>query len=262
MLRALIAALRRFFSRRAARRLLASNLPRGVREIRLAALKPRHFRLDAQFRPPPALDGHAPLPPRPLRLLPRTPLARRPIHRLDQLELRLDRRSQARANEGLVPLLSAAPKYTFLRAPFRRRFLDLPWMARDRIAFLGPMRSEWFLLWWEKSVAERLGPGEPEEWERPDEVDWAMDVCKEQMLIRRDVPKHEQAPPPSPATAPSLEHPLAAWDPVPLPDLVPPKEWVEPADPRSLAPKVPSAHDAPRDAYLRWRTLMDSLQDR
>jgi hypothetical protein len=302
MLRALIAALRRFFSRRAARRLLAQDLPRGIREqrlalppspreppagelwtaggighrpsrlfrlaalppppLRLAVLEPRHFRLDGQFRSAPGLEPPSPRPSprRPPR--PRTPLPRAPLHRLDPGKFRLRPRTQALVNEDLVPLLPSEPRYSWLRAPFRRRFVDLPWMARDRVRFLGPLHAEWFLLWWDQSVKEKLGPREPQEVERPDEVDWAMDHCKEQMLIRRDVPKDENAPDASGLFAPDLGHPLVAWEAPALPELVPPKEWVDVADPRALLPPAPQVSRAPRQAYLRWRTLMDSLQDR
>lgn len=301
MLRALLAAIRRYFSRRAARRLLAQRLPRGVQEERLAlpapprepppgefwtapagareparlfrlaalppprprldVVRPRKLRLDAEFRPPPGIEPRRALEPRPLRLRPRTPLPRAPLHRLDARKFRLDPRTQAPANQGIVPLGPKDPSYRWLSPEFRRRYLDLPWMARERIRFLGPMHAEWFVMWWEQAVEESLGPRAPKEWERPDEVDWAMDNCKEQMLIRRDVVKDEQGPPQGELSAPELGHPLVAWDPAPLPEVVPAKEWVEVADPQALAPPF-STLRGPREAYLRWRTLMDSLQER
>src|SRR5256885_5732081 len=39
-------------------------------------------------------------------------------------------------------------------------------------------------------------------------------------------------------SAPEIDHPLVAWDPVPMPELVPPKEWVEIADPQALRPVI------------------------
>lgn len=252
MLRALIAALRRWLSRRAARRLLAQGLPRGLREQRLA--------LPAPPRSPPPNEfwtvGRRPSPLFRLAALP--PPADLGV--LDARRFRLDPHTHAPANEGILPVPPPDPSYRWLLPAFRRRFVDLPWMARDRIAFLGPTKAEWFLLWLEQSVAGGLGPREPDQWERPDEVDWALDNCKEQMLIRRDVPKDEEAPPPAEMSGPSLGHPLVAWDPSPLPELVPPKEWVEIADPQALFPP-PRYERAPREAYLRWRTLLDALAD-
>jgi hypothetical protein len=301
VLRAFLAAVRRFLSRRAARRLLAQRLPRGVQDQRLAlpapipepppeefwtapaggrppaplfrlaalppvpqrldVVRPRDLRLDAGFRPPVGIDGLRPLAPRPLRFRPRTPLPRAPLQKLDTRKFRLDPRTFSPANEGIVPLATPEPSCSWLSPEFRRRFVDLPWMARDRVSFLGPLAAEWFVLWWDQAVKENLGPRAPKEWDRPDEVDWAMDVCKEQMLIRRDVVKDEQGPPAGELSAPALGHPLLAWDTPPLPDLVPPKEWVEVADPHTLAPRL-AAGRAAREAYLRWRTLMDALQER
>jgi hypothetical protein len=43
--------------------------------------------------------------------------------------------------------------------------------------------------------------------------------------------------------------------------MVPPKEWVEVADPQALAPPLSPLRGL-REAYLRWRTLMDALQER
>ena len=298
MLRALLDAIRRYLSRRAARRLLAQRLSRGivddrlalprppgeppagefwtaalrnpVRLFRLAALpppprrldvvRPRHLRLDAAFQPPVGIDVSRRLRPRPLRVPPRTPLARAPLSRLEPRKFRLDPRTHAPANDGILPAAPPDPSFRWLSPEFRRRYLDLPWMARDRIHFLGPMHAEWFVMWWDQAVKENVGPRAPKEWDRPDEVDWAMDNCKEQMLIRRDVVKDEHGPPAGELSAPELGHPLVAWDPQPLPQLVPAKEWVEVADPQALAPPPPLER-AVREAYLRWRTLMESMAD-
>lgn len=301
MLRALLAAVRRFFARRRARRLLAQHLPRGLsdtplalpaqppeppageywtlplvghrpsRLLRLSALppppahldvvQPRKLRLDADLRLPTEIDPPSvpAAPERPTRLRPRTPLARAPLQRLKPGNFRIDPRTHAPANEGILPE-AGDPSYRWISPEFRRRHLELPWMARERVRFLGPVHAEWFLMWWDQTVIGSLGPGEPEPWERPEEVDWAMDVCKEQMLIRRDVVKDEEAPPEQEMAAEEMEHPLVAWDPVPLPELVPAKEWVEIADPQALAP-APSLRRRSREAYLQWRTLMDALDE-
>ena len=301
MLRALLAALRRFFSRRRARRLLARRLPRGLAEVRLviraavseppagefwtAALagrppsrllrlsalppppaqlevvQPRKLSLDAAFRVPAEIEPPTapPAPARPLRLQPRTPLGRAPLHRLEPRNFRLDPRTHSLANESIMPA-PVDPSYRWISPDFRRRHLELPWMARDRVPFLGPIQAEWFLMWWDQTVKENLGPREPEEWQRPEELDWALDECKEQMLIRRDVVKDEHPPAEQEMTAPQMEHPLVAWDPVPLPQLVPAMEWVEFADPPALAPAPPLERGS-REAYLHWRTLMDALEE-
>ena len=253
MLRALLAAIRRFLSRRAARRLLALGLPRGLREEQLALPPPPREPPANELWTGPAIGRRASR----LFRLSALPLPHR-LAVLDARKFRLDPDTHAPANEGIVPLAPPEPGFRWVLPEFRRRFIDLPWMARDRVRFLGPTPAEWFLLWWEQAVEKCLGPGEPHDWERPDEVDWAMDDCKEQMLIRRDVAKDEEAPPAAELSAASLGHPLAAWVAAPLPELVPPKQWVEVADPRALLP-APQLERAPREAYLRWRTLLDSL---
>jgi len=260
--RALLEALRRFFSRLRVRRLIARQLPRGLGEVRLVL--PREA---PAAEPPPGEFWTPPLAGRnPSRLL-----------RLSEEEMRLARFADISlipqgAMNSLNPMMKVGeqlrdtvpapgdPAYRWISPEFRRRHLDLPWMARERVRFLGPMHAEWFLMWWDQTVKESLGPGEPDAWERPDEVDWALDQCKEQMLIRRDVVKDEQPPAEQEMSAPQMEHPLVAWDPVPLPQLVPQKEWVLAADPRTLAPR-PSHERQSREAYLQWRTLMDALEE-
>jgi hypothetical protein len=240
MFRAILAAIRRYLSRRAARRLLAQEPLRG---LRIALLAIPRVRLPAQLQLRPSLSSRV-----------------RELGVADPRKLRLDPRTQASANESILPLGPNDPSYRWIRPEFRRRYLDLPWMAGDRIRFLGPMHAEWFLMWWDQNVKEDLGPREPRAWERPDEVDWAMDTCKEQMLIRRDVVKDEQAPGEQQWSAPEMEHPLVAWDPVPLAELVPAKEWVKIAYPQSPAP-ASMIERAPHEAYLQWRTLLHALDD-
>lgn len=255
MLRALLAALRRFFSRLRARRLIARQLPRGLAEVRLA------FRAPAG-EPPPGEFWTAPLAGRPPARLLRLSALPQPPAQLAVVQprnFRLDPRTHSPANESIVPAAADAG-FRWISPEFRRRHLELPWMARDRVRFLGPMHAEWFLMRWDQTVKESLGPGEPDAWERPDEVDWALDECKEQMLIRRDVVKDEHPPAEQEMSAPQMEHPLVAWDPVPLPQLVPQREWVQTADSRTLAPAL-SPERWSREAYLQWRTLIDALDE-
>jgi len=240
MFRRLRAALRRYFSRRAARKLLAQRPVRGLRTVLLAV--PR-------LRLPRRLDLRPPL------------LSRvRDLGVADLRKFRLDPVTHAPANEDILPQTSRDPTYRWVRPAFRSRFLDLPWMATERIRFLGPLQGEWFAMWWERAVSDRVGPREPFDWYQPHEVYWAMDNCREQMLIRRDVPKDEQAPEEQEWSGPGFEQAVAAWEQVQLPRMVPEKEWVEIADPRALAPAIDAARGS-REAYLRWRTLMHALED-
>ncbi len=282
-----LAALRRWWNRRCARKLLASAPARGVSdvtlvlpappkrtqlcdEIKLSALppppadfgvaQPRKLRIDGAFRTPPELD--LPTPPRPppvRRVRPRTPLGRAPLSRFTPRNFRLDA-SGAPANERILSVDRARDE-SWVLPEFRRQYVDLPWMARERVAFLGPTQAEWFRMWWDQALREKLGPGEPSDWSRPDEVQWALEVCKEQLLIRRDVVKDERPPAQQEFTAEEMEHPIAAWEAMTVAQTVPLKEWVSVADPRELAPG-PFVERGAREAYLQWRTLMDALGER
>ena len=345
--RALAHALRRFFSRRAARKLVAQQLPRGLpapeislkfalripraldappgefwtlplgaqavrggkpaRLFRLAALppplrkldvvrapalraalvrlrlperlelppfletrvrdlgqvRPAHFRLDGEMRLPPEIDPPAlaadkPPPAPPRRVRPRTPLMRAPLHRLRPRHFRLDPRSGAPANEGILPLDRREVTWGFIHPDLRREKIDLPWMARHRIRFLGPLQAEWFMMWWDQSAHRRPGAKEPRDYELERELSWALEECKEQMLIRRDVPKDENAPAEQPFSALDVGPTMALFENEPLTELIPEKEGVE---------KAPMLEPLPfdrglREAYLQWRTLMDALEER
>jgi len=240
MFRRVLAALRRYFSRRAARKLLAQQPVRGLRTALLAV--PR-LRLPARLELRPPLVSRV-----------------RDLGVADPRKFRIDPVTHAPANEGILPLASRDPTYRWVVPAFRRRFLDLPWMATERIRFLGPLQVEWFAMWWERAVSDRVGPREPFDWEQPYDVYWAMDICREQMLIRRDVPKDEQPPEEQEWSAPGIEHALEAWQRAPLPGMVPEKGWIEIADPRALAP-APSGARGSREAYLQWRTLLHALED-
>lgn len=292
LLRGILAVFRHFFSRRAARRLLAENPPKGLREptlridprgpdrelwtaplFRLAALPPplkkldvvgpKSFRLDAELRlpaevDPPVIAAEKP-PTRTRRVRPRTPLARAPIQfRFRPRNFRLDRKSLKPANEGIVPLEMRDTSYRWVRPAFRRRWLELPWMARERIAFLGPLSYEWFQMWWDQYSEMQPGAREPYEYVPPEEIGWAQENVKEQMLIRRDVKKDENAPEPQEMYAVEVGVPIAALEHAPLSALVPKTEWVDPAPP--LPP--PTVPRMAREAYLEWRTLVDALEER
>jgi hypothetical protein len=240
MFRRLLAAVRRSLSRRAARKLLAQRPVRGLRTALLAAPRVRL----------------------PARLELRPPLATRvrDLGVADPRKLRLDPLTQAPANEGILPQLPGDPSYRWVLPAFRSRYLDLPWMATERIRFLGPTQAEWFAIWWERAVSERVGPRDPVPWDQPRQVYWAMDICKEQMLIRRDVVKDEQPPKEQEWVGTRLEHALAAWEAVAPRRILPANEWIEIADPRALRP-APAAERGSREAYLQWRTLLHALED-
>jgi hypothetical protein len=326
VLRSILAAFRRFFSRRAARRLLAENAPKGLRDqtlrpalprlpdherwtasFRLVALpppleklavvreipprsmarrlrlpkrleippplesavkdvgaaRPRNFRLDGDLRLPAEIDplrlAGEKSPTRTRRVRPRTPLARAPIQfRLRPRSFRLDTNSLKPANEGIVPLEMRDTSYRWVRPAFRRRWLELHWMAQERIAFLGPLSYEWFQMWWDQYSELQPGAKEPYEYEPPPEIDWAQEHLKEQMLIRRDVKKDENAPEPQELHAVEVGVPIAALEHEPLSALIPEKPWVDPA--RPLPP--PTVPRMAREAYLQWRTLVDALEER
>lgn len=310
-LRRLAALLRGCLSRRAARKLLAANLPRGLsdasqlrlqpalrvparleppegelwtalsgaqiirgraprRLLRFSALPPTpldpgvvrlaSFRLDAQLRLPFEIDplrvpSDAPPPVRPRRTRPRTPLARAPLSRLSPGKFRLEPGSFAPANEAVLPLPRPDPALRWVSPALRREKVELPWMARHRIRFLGPMQAEWFADWWEQSGSHAAGAKDPRRYDLPRELRWALEICKEQMLLRRDVKKDEAAPE-AQKLAPVELGPGA--EPVSLAGLIPEKQWLEPPGRPGPLPWDQSV----REAVLRWRTLMGALEER
>jgi hypothetical protein len=348
-LRTLLAAIRRFFSRRAAQRLLAQQLPKGLlpapertfrialrvplalddappgefwtlplgaqairgrrpaRLLRLAALpkpprrlevlrphqvrvllsrvrlpellelvpplqsrvrqlaiaRPRSLRLDAELRLPSEIDplrlpSDAPPPVSERRFRPRTPLPRAPVHRLRPRNFRLDARTGQPANQGILPLETRDTTGRWVLPAFRREKVDLPWMAQERISFLGPLQYEWFLMWWDAYQKRRPGARDPYDYVLAQELEFALEAVKEQMLIRRDVKKDESPPEEQEFGFTEIGHPIAALDTPPLNELVPPKPWVG----RAAALEPPLLDRAAREAYLQWRTLIDALEER
>lgn len=262
-LRALLAALQKSWSRRAARRLLGQHLPTGISEPHLPlAVRVPHALDDApegEFWTLPlgaqAIRGRRPSLLLRLRALPPAP---RRLEVLRPSLLRLDAETARPANEGIVPLERRDTTYRWVRPAFRREKLDLPWMAQERIKFLGPMHAEWFQMWWDEAQARRPGGNEPRAYDLPYELELALEQVKEQMLIRRDVKKDESPPEAQEFYFVELGQPIAALDTPPLTELVPPKQWVQPAE---MLPPLPFGRAA-RDAYLRWRTLVDALEER
>jgi hypothetical protein len=265
-LQALFAAVRRFWARRAARRLLAAGLPRGLPgslQKPLLALRPSPLPAmdEASFHGLPfgaaAIRGKPP--PLLLRLsaLPRAPglgVARPSVFRLDA-ELRPPAESDPlRTSSDAAPLT-----WRWVRPDFRREIVDLPWMARDRIAFLAPRPVEWFTMWWLERQARTAGGRDAVPYELPRELDWALEHCKEQMLIRRDVKKDETALEPGRLVAADVGFSMTAVEDVPLTALIEKPEWIEPFD---MTPQDLPFEPRARAAYLQWRTLLNSLADR
>jgi hypothetical protein len=131
-------------------------------------------------------------------------------------------------------------------------------MAQERIRFIGPLHYEWFVLWWQTLDKTRPGARAPVPYELPRELDWAMEEIKEQMLIRRDVPKDEQPPQQQEFFYLEQGPAFAAHEGTDLDELIPEPAWVDAAQ---MLPPLPLDR-AVREAYLQWRTLMDGLQER
>jgi hypothetical protein len=185
-------------------------------------------------------------------------LPRAPVHRLRTRNFRLDERTGQPANEGIVPLETRDTTGRWVLPAFRREKVELQWMAQERISFLGPMQSEWFLMWWDAYQKRRPGGREPYDYVLSAELDLALDDVKEQMLIRRDVKKDESPPEEQEFYVIEVGQPMAALDTPPLSELLPPKQWVE----RAWTVSPPPLDRAAREAYLQWRTLVDALEER
>lgn len=231
----------------------------------LGVARPDRFGLDehgrfASERGVPPTAGDRPPPPRPGRhLRVRTPLSRAPLSRIDLRAYRLDRVSASFANEAIFdPPRKAAPA-AWLQSWFHGRFVYLPWMARPRFYGLGLLRSELFALWWTQAVKKRPGARVPHEWEQPKEVAWAMDECKEQMLIRRDCVKDEQAPPEQEFSYEVLGPAIFARFSLEVEDFPPPIEYLEFFE---MPPGGQEVEHPAAEAYLLWRTLLNGLEER
>lgn len=242
---------------------LALVAPLQSRVRPLGVARPALFRLDEALllpgeREPLRLSSDAPPLPKPRRVRPRTPLARAPLSRVDVRAFRLDRRTFAGPNEDGPGFQERIQKFWWISPKLKREKVDMPWMAQERIRFVGPLHYEWFVLWWQTLDKTRPGARETVPYELPRELDWAMEEIKEQMLIRRDVPKDEQPPQQQEFFYLELGPAFASHEGTDLDELIPEPAWVDTAQ---MLP--PLALDrAVREAYLQWRTLMDGLQER
>ena len=289
----LIALFRGWFSRWRARRLLRQRLPRGLplaalplparppREfwtlaprlqlpalpppiLPLDVLRPARFHLDAELRLPPEIDpprlaADAPPPAKMRRVRPRTPLARAPLHRLRPRNFRMIPGTYQIASDDGGALEPRFPRDRWVHEGLRRERIDPRWMARGRIGFLGPMQSEWFVMWWDQSARRRPGARDPADYRVPEEISDALLECKEQMLIRRDVIKDETGPQKGRLERNQVPVSMAELEPENFDDMLPPKpEWIEIARMPGPTPREPGF----REVYLQWRTLLRALDDR
>lgn len=244
--------------------LLELVAPMASRVRDLGVARPARFHLDDDLRLPTEreplrVSSDAPPLAKPRRVRPRTPLPRAPLSRIDPRAYRLDPRTLAPANENAAGLKDAYAGLWWVSPRLRREKIDLPWMAGARVAFLGPLASEWFAMWWEQNDRRSPGAREALETKQPKEIFWAMEECKEQMLIRRDVEKDENAPEQQELYIIAVGVAVQAHEPDNLGSLIPEKQWIEISSP---VPPPPMADRAPREAYLQWRSLMDGLDER
>jgi len=233
-----------------------------VRDLGVA--RPAVFRLDGELRLPAEADplrlpSDAPPPAPERRTRPRTPLARAPLHRVRPRNFRLDPRTGATQNEGILPLRPRDTSGGWVNPAFRREKVDAQWMASQRIAFLAPLQMEWFEMWWSQTQARNPGGRNPVDYDLPPELDWALDECKEQMLIRRDVRKDEHGPDLEQRfTYEEIGMVMADIEHHDLTRILPQKEWVDTAHP---LPEIPFDRGQ-REAYLLWRTLVGAMEER
>jgi|GEM_PF-1942925 len=243
-------------------RLRLPGLPLDRAQRDLGVARPDRFRLDQAFTLPPErdpalTDRRPPTPER--RVQPRTPLARAPLSRYRPRAFRLDPQTSQPANEGIIPLERNSPEYRWIPPAFRALYLDPRWMQQNRFAFFGPLQSEWFVRWWDEHARKPPGARPAVDYVQPEELHWLMEVCKEQMLIRRDVKKDEQ--PPQEQEFFFVEegvHILQA-EPPDLASLAPQIDWVEPARP---VPTVDLDAKPVQEVYVQWRTLLGALEER
>ncbi len=230
----------------------------------LGAARPDRLRLDVALTLPPERDptvttfDRAPLAPE-HHAGPRTPLARAPLTCLALRAFRLDPQTGQIANQCILPLERNSPEYWWVPAAFRALYLDPRWMEQNRLRFLGPTQTEWFVLWWEQIARKKPGARTAIDYLQPDGIYWLMQECKEQLLIRRDVKKDEQ--PPKEQEFFYIEEGVAIFqaEPPEMVALIPAVSWVEKA---RLAPTVDLDANPAREAYLQWRTLVGALEER
>jgi hypothetical protein len=212
--------------------------------------------------PPPGEFWTVPLrgaAPAPLLRLSALPPPHRPLHIVRPDRFRVDPATLQLANEGIVPLEPRDTSYRWIRPDFRRRHLEIPWMAQDRIDFLAPQKAEWFALWWFGSLDRHPGAKGPRSYPIKKEIEWEMQRVKEQMLIRRDTSKDERPPAAGKLSRSQVGQQIASFEAQrDLSSLVPEKPWIDPAQlVREPPPEIPTS-----EAFLQRRALLDALEER
>ena len=204
------------------------------RPIEAGAARPDKLGLDEaglppSAREPPPLSTDREPPPRAGRYLEaRLPLPRAPIRfQLDWRAFRGDPVDGRLANEELV-LPRPDVFGVWLLPTFYGEVVEVRHLE-TRFLWPPPLDLEWYLHWLQERRVRRMPGGkEAAVGEPPEDIAWCLDVCKEQMLIRRDVPKDEQPPVEPPSWTVYANNPGILVKPrIDFSEFMKPKEWIE-----------------------------------
>lgn len=250
-----------------------ATIPRNRPEpprIERGAARPEKLGLDDDGLPPaareqPALSPERPQPPRPgHRLRPRMPLARAPIrYRLDWRAFRADPQRGTMANEQILPGPRRPPD-TWILKPLHDAVVEVRYLEK-RFFWPPPTDLEWFVHWLNER-AERRAPGgkEPRERKQPHDIDWMIwEDNREQMLIRRDVPKDENPPVEPENWHVHARNPGIGGKPrIDFADYMKPTEWIEVsiAALRELKPRLPG--NTVREPFRQRLAVLAALDER
>ncbi len=245
---------------------LSSRPPGDEPTPEISAARPELLGLDDDLLPPSARDqpaittDRAPPPAAGRTLKPRTPLARAPLTYFDPRAYRMDAEALRLANEAL-PVWRHGEQ-SWLHPALRREVVEVRALERR---FLWPATTfyEWFIWWFDKTREQRAqGAREAVEGAQPEEIRWKLLVCKEQMLIRRDVAKDEE--PPKGPDYYQLEYgtPMENKAPLSLDGLILPPEWIPSTVVAFRELDVDPLPGQPfNDASLQRSALLRSLED-
>jgi hypothetical protein len=232
----------------------------------LVAARPQSFRIDDEGLVPaerdaPVLFGDRPRPPAPGHFLRKQePLVRAPIAQIDGTAFRMDPVTGLLPNESIIEARPQPELPSWYLLDYDRDFYRR-WTPMIDIWALGPLQNEWFSYWWTEFREQALGGFPYFPFREDREIKWLIILrCKEQMMIRRDVPKLE--------TPPELEDPyvyeiqgigiLQHERLLKLAELIEKPTWVEITrivreDRGALHPWL--------DAYSDWRALKSGLEE-
>ena len=166
----------------------------------LVAARPQSFRIDGEGLLPPERDapvlfGDRPRPPSPGHFLrEQKPLVRAPIAQIDGTAFRLDPVTGLLPNESIIEARPQPELPSWYLLEYDRDFYRR-WTPMIDIWALGPLQNEWFSYWWTEFREQALGGFPYFPFRENREIKWLIILrCKEQMMIRRDVPKLETPP--------------------------------------------------------------------